>query len=125
MDECVGQLARELRDGASRPVEFALFLWLLSGHFDRVDLGSGYNQLHTFGVSNGTPNRYFSREFRVVSSAATGTERGLAPGIDFVLEVVPMAVNEQYPSLMPTLYPGVMATEPRPFGSLDAIWSAF
>ena len=82
-------------------------------------------KLHTFGVPNGTPFCVFSREFRVVVSAATATERVLAPGVDIVLEVVRMAVNEQYPSLMPTLYPGVMATEPRPFGSLDAMWLAF
>ena len=36
-----------------------------------------------------------------------------------------MAVNEHYPSLMPTLYPGLMATKLRPFGTLDAMWSAF
>ena len=36
-----------------------------------------------------------------------------------------MAVNEHYPSLLPTLYPGVMATETRSFGTLDAMWSAF
>ena len=36
---------------------------------------------------------------------ATDTERVLAPGVEVVLEVVRMAVNEQYPSLMPTLYP--------------------
>ena len=29
----------------------------------------------------------------------------MAPGVEVVLEVVRMAVNEQYPSLMPTLYP--------------------
>ena len=57
-------------------------------------------------------------------SAATGTERFLAPGTDIVLEVVRMAVNEQFPSLMPTLYPGVMATGPRPFGTLGAVWLA-
>ena len=32
-----------------------------------------------------------------------------------------MSVNEQYPSLMPTLYPGVLATVSRPFGTLDAL----
>ena len=36
-----------------------------------------------------------------------------------------MAVKDQYPSLMSTLYPGVMATEPRLFGTLDAMWLAF
>ena len=42
-----------------------------------------------------------------------------------VLEVVRMAVNEQFPSLMPTLYPGSTATDPRPYASLDKMWKAF
>ena len=42
-------------------------------------------------------------------SAVTESERTLGPGVDVVLEVVRMAVNEQFPSLMPTLYPGSMA----------------
>ena len=114
-----------MRDGASGPEAFAFLLRLLSGHFDRVDSGAGYNKLHTFGVPNGSPFSDFSREFRVVVLAATGTERGLAPGTDIVLDVVRMTVNEQYPSLMPTLYPGVRATDPRPFGTLDAMSLAF
>ena len=67
----------------------------------------------------------FSREFRVLVSAVTGSERTLAPGVDVVLEVVRMAVNKQFPSLMPTLYPGSMATGPKPYASLDEMWKAF
>ena len=58
-------------------------------------------------------------------SAVTGCERVLSPGTDVVLEVVRMAVKEQFPTLMPTLYPGSKATDPRPFTSLDAMWRAF
>ena len=58
-------------------------------------------------------------------SAVTGSERTLAPGVDVVLEVVRMAVNEHFPSLMPTLYPGSMATSPKPYASLDEMWKAF
>ena len=36
-----------------------------------------------------------------------------------------MAVNEQFPSLMPTLYPGSMATGPKPYALLDEMWKAF
>ena len=36
-----------------------------------------------------------------------------------------MTVNEQFPSLMPTLYPGSMATDPKPYASLDEMWKAF
>ena len=41
------------------------------------------------------------------------------------MEVVRIAVNEQCPTWMPTLYPGVMATELRPFGTLDVMRLAF
>ena len=58
-------------------------------------------------------------------SAVTGNERTLAPGVDVVLEVVRMAVNEQFPSLMPILYPGLMATDPMPYATLDKMWNAF
>ena len=58
-------------------------------------------------------------------SAVTGSERILSPGTDVVLEVVRVAVNEQVPTLMPMLYPGSKATDPRPYASSDAIWKAF
>ena len=58
-------------------------------------------------------------------SAVTGSERTLAPGVDVVLEVVRMAVNEQFPSLMTTLYPVLMATDPKLYASLDKMWKSF
>ena len=58
-------------------------------------------------------------------SVVTGSERTLAPGVDVVWEVVRMAVNEQLPSLMPTLYPGSMATDPKPYASFAKMWKAF
>ena len=86
-------------------------------HFDRLDTGESYTRLHNFGVCTGTPFHDFSREFRVLVSAVTGNERVLAPGVDVVLEVVRTAVNEQFPTMMPTLYPGAMATDPKPYSS--------
>ena len=94
-------------------------------HFDRVDTEEGYAELHTFGMCNGTPFSDFSREFRVLVSIATGSERVLFPGTGVVLEVVRVAVNEQFTILMPALYPGSKATDPRPYASLEAMWRAF
>ena len=55
-----------------------------------------------------------------------GSEHVFSPGTDVVLKkVVWMAVNEQFPTLMPTLYPGSKVTDPRPYASLDAMWRAF
>ena len=36
-----------------------------------------------------------------------------------------MGVNYQFPTLMPTLYSGSKATDPRLFASLGAMWRAF
>ena len=126
IDDFFGQVSRALDGGASGPEAFPLLLRLLVTHIDRIDAREGYyNKLHTFGVCNGTPFSDFSREFRVLVSAVTASERVLSPGTDVVLEVVRMAVKEQFPTLMPTLYPGSKATDPRPYASLDAMWKAF
>ena len=58
-------------------------------------------------------------------SAVTGSEGALAPGVDVGLQVVRMAVNEQLPSLKPTLCPGSTATGPKPYASLDEMRKAF
>ena len=125
IDECFRQVSRDVEEGAPGPEAFTLLLRCLMTHFDRVDTGEGCARLHSFGVCTGTPFRDFSREFRVLVSAVTGSERTLVPGVDVVLEVVRMAVNEQFPSLMPILCPGSMATDPKPYAYLDKMWKAF
>ena len=110
---------------ASGPEAFILLLRLLMTHFDRVDTEKGYTKLHTFGMCNGTPFSDFGREFRVLVSIATGSERVLSPGTDVVLEVVRVAANEQFAALLPASYPGSKATDPRPYASLDAMRRAF
>ena len=45
--------------------------------------------------------------------------------LDVALEVVRGAANEQFPALMPALYPDSKATDPQPYASLDAMWRAF
>ena len=124
IDDCFGQVSGAMAEGASGPEAFTLLLRLLMTHFDRVDTGEGYTKLHTFEVWIITPFCNFSREFRVLVSRVTGSERVVSLGTDVVLEVVRMAVNEQFPTLMPTLYPASKATDPRPYVSLGAMWRA-
>ena len=125
IDDVVGQVSRATDDGASGSEAFTLLVRLLVTHFDRVDMGKGYTKLHTLGVCNGTPFSDFSREFRVLVSAVMGSERALSPGTDVVLKVVRMAVYEQFPRPIRTLYAGSKATDPRPFASLDGMWRGF
>ena len=114
IDDLFGQVSRAMAGGASGPEAFTLLLRLLMTHFNRVDTGEDYTTLQIFGVCNGTPFCGFSREFRVLVSTVKGSERVLSPGTNLVLEVVRMAVNEQFSTLMPTLYPGSKATDRRP-----------
>ena len=78
----------------------------LSSHVNRNGTGGSYTKLHFFVVPNGTPFCNLVRAFRGVVSAATGTGRGSEQGVEVDLEVVRMAGNEQFPSLISTLYPG-------------------
>ena len=119
------EVSRVMAGGASGPEDFTLLLRLLMTHFDGVDTEEGYTGLQTFGMRNGTPFSDFSQEVRVLMSIATGSERVLSTGTDVVLEVVRVAANEQFPALLPALYPGAKATDPRPYASLDAMWRVF
>ena len=119
------KVSRAMAGGASGPEAFTLLLRLLITHFDGVDTEEGYTKLYTCGMCNGMPFSGFSREFRVLVPNATGSERVLSPGTDVVLEVVRVAANERFPALLPALYPGSKATDPRPYASLDAMWRAF
>ena len=96
-------MSRAMAGGASGPEAFTLLLRLLMTRFDEVDTKEGYTELHTFGMCNGTPFSDFSREFRVLVATATESERVLSPGTDVVLEVVRVAANEQFPTLMAAL----------------------
>ena len=71
-----------------------------------------------FGVSNGTPFPDFFGAFRVVVSGITGSDQVLAPNMSTVLELVRRGVMNHYPGLMPTLYPGELATVPTLFCSM-------
>ena len=100
------EVSRSIAGGASGPEAFTLLLRLLMTHFHGVDTEEGYTKLHTFGMCNGMPFSDFSREFRVLVSTATGSERALSPGTDVVLEVVQAAASEQFPAFQLALYPG-------------------
>ena len=119
------EVSRAMAGGASGAEAFTLLLRLLITHFDGVDTPEGYTKLHTFGMCNGMPFSDFSREFRVLVATATGRERVLSAGTDVVSEVVRVAANEQFQALLPAMYPGSKATDPRPYASLDAMWRDF
>ena len=46
----------------------------------------------------------------------------MTPGLGLVMEIVRLSVNKQFPQLMPSLYPGELATRSQHFGSVDVMW---
>ena len=58
--------------------------------------------------------------------ACTADKGGpLAPSPDMAMELIRIRTVQQYPTLMPTLFPGKLATREKPYDSLAALWVAF
>ena len=49
----------------------------------------------------------------------------LAPSPDMAMEFIRIRTAQQYPTLMPTLFPGKLATQEKPYDSLAALGVAF
>ena len=81
MDDCFGQVLRALAAGLMGQKALTLLLRLLIIQLDRTGTGARDTNVHNFVVPNGTPVFDFTRAFLGVVSPATGTERGLLPGI--------------------------------------------
>ena len=91
---------------ASGPAAFKVLLTELADYFDRAPRGAALETLQKFGVRTGTPFSSYLRAFRVV--AASTVEKGgpLAPSAEMAIELVRIRTAQQYPTLMPTLFPG-------------------
>ena len=113
MDDCFGQVSRALAGGATGPEVFTLLLRLLSSRFDRTDTGVSYIIL---ACLTGPSLAILAGNFEAWCRQRRGLSVFWPRGWRLLL-VARMAENEQYPSLMPTLYQGVLATVSRPFGT--------
>ena len=124
IDDISGEASRACGRGGSGPAALDFLLQVLRRRFDHRDAASALNELLNFGFPNGTPYAAYYLGFRMVVSGATGSERVLTPGVRLVLEIVRLSVHEQFPRLMPNLYPGELTTCPLLIGSIDAMWLA-
>ena len=125
IDDFFIQLRRELDVDDSGPSAYRKLLSLLTAHFDDGDQGRAFEQLHSFGVPDLTEFSAFLRAFKQRVSIVQGTERLFKPSDAMVIEIVRGVVSRQYPSLMPTLYPGRLMTIPEPFHTVSEMWAAF
>ena len=63
--------------------------------------------------------------FHVVVDSTVEKGAPLAPFSNMAIELVRIQTAQQYPMLMPTLFPGELATKERPYSSLASMWTEF
>ena len=114
-----------MTSGASGPVAFKTLLTDFADYFDRAPRGVALATLQNFGVCTGTPFASYLRALRVVIASTVEKGGPLAPSSAMAIELVRIRTAQQYPMLMPTLFPGDLATREKPYVTLASMWTAF
>ena len=125
VDDLFSQLQDRITTGSSGPAAFKVLLADFADYFDRAPRGAALETLQTFGVCTGTPFSSYLRALRVVVTSTVEKGGPLAPSAAMEIELVRIRTAQQYPMLMPTLFPGDLATREKPYVSLASMWTAF
>ena len=119
------QLQERMTSGASGPVAFKTLLTDFADYFDRAPRGAALATIQNFGVRTGTPFASYLRALRVVVASTVEKGGPLAPYSAMAIESVRIRTAQQYPMLMPTLFPGDLATRKKSYVTLTSMWTAF
>ena len=124
IDDLFAKLQESLASGVDGPTAFRTLLMDVTNYFDRAPRGAALETLQKFGVPSGTP---FSNYLRSFGAVASTVDKGgpLAPSPEMAMELIRIRTAQQYPMLMPTLFPGNLATRERPYASLATLWTVF
>ena len=125
IDDIFSQLQERMTSGASGPTAFKTLLTDFADHFDRAPRGAALATLQNFGVLTGTPFASYLRALRVVVASTVEKGGPLAPSSAMAIKLVRIRTAQQYPMLMPTLFPGDLATREKPYVTLASMWTAF
>ena len=125
VDDLFDQLQERLASGVDEPGAFKTLLTDVADHFDRAPRGAALSSLQKFSVLSGTPFSSFLHSFRVMVAGIVDKGGPLAPSPDMAMDLICIRTAQQYPTLMPTLFSGKLATPEKPYGSLAALWVAF
>ena len=107
------------------PEAFRTLLTDVADHFDRAPRSAAFASLHKFGVPSGTPFSSFLRSFRVMVAGTVDKGEPPAPSPDMAMGLIRIRTAQEYLTLMPTLFPGKIAAQEKPYDSLAALWVAF
>ena len=121
VDDPFAQLQEMLASGVDGPAAFRTLLTDVTDYFDRAPRGAALETLQKFGVPSETPFSNYLRSFRVVVASTVDKGGPLAPSPEMAMELIHIRTAQQYPMLMPTLFPGILATRERPYDSLATL----
>ena len=124
-DYLFSQLQERLSSDSSGPAAFKILLMDFADYFHRAPRGAALETLQKFGVRTGTPFSSYLRALRVVVASTVEKGGPLAPSATKAIELVRIRTAHQYPTLMPTLFPGDRATREQTYASLALMWTAF
>ena len=110
VDDLFSQLQERMMTGSSEPAAFKTLLADFADYFDRAPHGAALETLQKFDVRTGTPFSSYLRTLRVVVASTVEKGGPLAPSAEMAIELVRIRTAQQYPMLMPTLFPGDLAT---------------
>ena len=125
VDDLFLQIQERLSSGSGGPAAFKIMLTDFADYFDRAPRGAALETLQKFGVRTGTAFSSYLRALRVVVASTVEKGGPLAPSATMAIELVRIRTAQQYPTLMPTLFPGDRATREKPYASLALMWTAF
>ena len=125
VDDLFLQIQERLTSGSGGPAAFKILLTDLADYFDRAPRGAALETLQKFGVRTGTPFSSYLRALRVVVASTVEKGGPLGPSATMAIELLRIRTAQQYPTLMPTLFPGDRATREQPYASLALMWTAF
>ena len=125
IDDLFSQLQERLTSGSSGRDPFRTLLADFADYFDRAPRGAALATLQNFGIRTGTPFASYLRALRVVVASTVEKGGPLAPSAAMAIELVRIRTAQQYPMLMPTLFPGDLATREKPYVTLASMWTAF
>ena len=125
VDDLFSQIQEGVATGSSGPAAYKVLFADFADYFDRAPRGAALETLQKFGVRTGTPFSSYLRTLRVVVANTVEIGGPLAPSAEMAMELVQIRTAQQYPMLMPTLFPGDFATREKPYDSLASMWTAF
>ena len=125
VDDLFSQLQESMMTGSTGPAAFEILLGDFADYFDRAPRGAARETLQKFGVRTGTPFSSYLLTLRVIVSSTLKKGGPLAPSAEMAIELVRLRTAQPYPMLMPTLFPGDLATRENPYDSLALMWTTF